>query len=518
MTDFNKELEGLLTLKNFSNLNLLDVNGSSVPDASEADMFKFNYKNNGKDYGTVVITTHDSRVTVYYNESSVKNDGSIDSGWTEFLAKLKDFAQRYGQMGFKIENIDKLGREMEKRKKQKKEEKLLEGYYGNRHTSYSDNVPTIKIVIKHSRPLGEGDMRYRNIDKIFLENENGERILVQSKKPSVARAFARHLAEGGEYNDERWNHIKEISEDINKLGGFVRATKSGQFNESVLRVVENAKEHYVSLRETIKKLSSPRGYSAYFESWQPTLMEDDCDTIIPDMFTTQNLDPRIERALPVINKLKISVSEIAEAQQFEAWANSIVEAETPEDIKEVNDFAELLKGDKIPAGPDAMNIKGLLFDFIDNARDREDLFDELELLARADPDNDSKPTIIAWLQKNSNHDEYADILKEIGEEPLSGDDDETPIVEPSADSTAQTAAPATTEPATGQQPVAEGELLEKKAKSAMQKPRNFVAKHAKTTGAGSHSKKGHQRHDKHKKKLGEAGDDLAAIIRLSKLK
>lgn len=506
--DFNKNLEGFLVANDFSNLSLLDVNGASVPDASKADMFKFNYSKGDKDYGTVVLTTHGGRITVYYNESAVRGTGRIDSGWTDFLAKLKDWALRYGQMGFDTKNIDKLGREMEKRKEQKREEQLLEGYYGNRNTSYSDNVPTIKIVIKHSRPLGEGDLRYHNIDKIFLENDHGERILVPSKKPSVGRAFARHLAEGGQYNDERWNHIKEIAEDVSKLGGFVRATKTGQFNEGIQSVVEGAKEHYNNLRETIKRLASTRGYNNYFESWQPTLMENGGDSIVPDMFTTQNLDPRIERALPVINRLNITVKEISEAQQFAEWADSIVESDTPEDIKEVKDLVELLKSEELPAGPDAINIKGLLFDFIDNPSDRSDLFDELEVLARANPDNDSKPTIIAWLQKNSSNEEYAKVLAEIGEEPLGSSGAEEP------DESEVAAQPEPEQPA----PVTEGDLLEKKAKSVQQKPRNFVAKHAKTSGAGSHSKKGHQRHDKHKKKLGEAGDELAAIIRLSNFK
>lgn len=511
--DFNKNLEGFLRANDFDKLQLLDVNGASVPDASKADMFKFNYRKGNQDYGTVVITTNEGRVTVYYNESAVTGNGSIDSGWTQFLAKLKDWSLRYGQMGFDIQNIDKLGREMEKRKQQQKEEQLLEGYYGNRHTSYSDNVPTIKMVIKHSRPLDEGDLRYHNIDKIFLENEHGERILVPSKKPSVGRAFARHLAEGGQYNDERWNHIKEISEDVSKLGGFVRATRVGQFNEGIQGVVEGAKEHYSNLRETIKRLATPRGYNSYFESWQPTLMENDGEPLASDMFMTQNLDPRIERALPVLSKLKISVAEISEAQEFEEWAESITEVDTPVDTQEAEDFTSLLKGDKIPAGPDAINVKGLLTNLIDNQDDRASLFKDLEDLASSNPDNDSKPTIIAWLQMHSGNEEYAKILSDIGQSPDMVDTAGEPA---NPEPEQQAATPAQ------QTQVAEGELLEKKAKQAAQKPRNFVAKYAKTTGAGSHSKKGHQRHDKHKKKLGEDGDaggfELSAIKRLSGLK
>lgn len=419
---FNKELEGFLRACGFGKVVYMDTDGEAVPDAGEADQFKFNYKSGSHDHGTVTITTHDGRVTVYYNQSAVRDaDGNMDPNWTKFLKKLKDWSLRYGQMGFSVKNIDKLGSEMKNRKSQKREEQLLEGYYGNRHTSYSDNTPSIKMIIKHNKSLDEGDQRYHHIEKIFLENSDGERILVPSRKPSVGRAFARHLAEGGQYNDDRWNHIKEIAEDISKLSGFVRATRGGQFNESVGQIVQEATNHYQLMRETIKRISGSRGYNSYFENWQPTLMEEEGGDY-STMFVSNTIDPRIERALPVLGKLKISVKEMQEAVEFGDWADSIVEAITPESSKKIDDLVELLQDEELPVGADAMSIKGQLDNIISNEIEKRSLFAELDELAASDPDNDAKPTIIGWLQKHRGEDFYDKVLDRVGEQPIGAGD------------------------------------------------------------------------------------------------
>ncbi len=501
--NFNSELEGFLRANGFNKIATLDADGESVPDSSEADQFKFNYVNGRYDYGTVTITTHGGKVIVYYNESVVRDpEHGIDTNWTKFLMKLKDWSLRNGQMGFSVQNLDRLGLEMRKRKIQKKEEQLLEGYYGTRHTSYSDNTPTVKMIIKHSKALDEGDQRYRNIEKIFLENELGERVLVPSKKPSVGRAFARHLAEGGQYNDDRWNHIREIAEDIGKLGGFVRATRSGQFNESVSSVVMEAANHYQQLRETIKRISGSRGYNHYFESWQPTLMETEVEQDYAGMFSASRLDPRIESAIPVLKKLNISVGELSEASEFEAWANSIVEGRSPEMDKNIDDLVKLLKGDgELPVGADAMSIKGQLEDIIMDADHRDRLFSELEDVARADPDNDAKPVITVWLQKHRDEEFYGNALEKLGKnEPApSGEIAKAPEPEKPAP---QKAAPEPAPDAGGADEFMPQPLAEKAKKPAQ---RNFVAKNAQRSGAGAHGKQGYQRHPKHKSKLGEEG-------------
>ena len=128
---------------------------------------------------------------------------------------------------------------------------------------------------QHSKVMQEGEQRFRHIEKIFVENANGERFLVPTTKPGLARVFARHIAEGGTPYDERAGHIQSLVEEYNKMAGFVRATRNGQFNESAQKLVQEGVNHYLSLRESLGKMTGHRGYTAYFENWTPTLMEDE---------------------------------------------------------------------------------------------------------------------------------------------------------------------------------------------------------------------------------------------------
>jgi hypothetical protein len=202
---------------------------------------------------------------------------------------------------------------------------LNEGYYPmGKKASYNDAVPNVKIVLQHNRSLEEGEQRYRNVAKIYLENVDGERFLAPTTKPGIARVYARHIAEGGLPNDDRWNHIKSICEDYNKMAGFVRATRTNQFNESAQELVNEGINHYQGLRETLSKLTGHRGYQAYFESWTPSLMEDALDESINELFVQENIDPRIENAMPILSRLKKPTVEMAEVSSLAEWADGII--------------------------------------------------------------------------------------------------------------------------------------------------------------------------------------------------
>ena len=216
-----------------------------------------------------------------------------------------------------------------------------EGYYATgRKSSYSDAVPQVKIILQHSRQLEEGERRYRAIDRIFVENAAGERFLLDTKKPGLARVYARHIAEGGTPYDEQGKHIHSLVEEYTKMAGFVRATRNGQFNESTQSLVNEGINHYNNLREQLHKMSGRRGYNAYFESWTPTLTEDEDTTDLSEMFASNELDPRIESVMPILRKLNKTISEMSEVTELDEWANQIIdegdglESNNPEGIPE----------------------------------------------------------------------------------------------------------------------------------------------------------------------------------------
>ena len=318
----------------------LDAEGKSTPIPDEADIFKFEFTKDGEDYGTVYVTLDEDRVlTVYFgddvadspDEKTPKLD--YDDTWTGLLHQLSAWRMTKGLKGFDTQNKDRVGDDMARRNHMRNKDKIAEGYYATgKKSSYSDAVPSVKIVIEHSRVIEEGEQRYRNINRIFLENQAGERYLLDTKKPGIARVYARHIAEGGKVNDDRWSHIGSLCEEYQKMAGFVRATRNGQFNESAQSLVNEGIAHYASLRESLSRMTGKRGYNAYFESWTPSLMEDGTEeNNLNELFVQETLDPRIESVMPILNRIHKKVSESAvdkEMNKLAEWADSLVEDES----------------------------------------------------------------------------------------------------------------------------------------------------------------------------------------------
>ena len=332
-TSLNRSLFELLRSKGYDP-TLLSTNGKETPTPEEAEVFQFNFVKDGEDYGKVTMSIDGlHKLVIYYDDdianSEKETDESGDLSWYQLLNQLKKFAQKY-QLGFELRNVSNLKHDMAKREYMKKQEKIAEGYYPmGKKASYNDSVPSVKIVLQHTRHIEEGEQRYRNIAKIFLENETGERFLAPTTKPGIARVYARHIAEGGVPNDDKWNHIKSLCEEYQKMAGFVRATRNGQFNESTQRLIAEGINHYQKLRETLSKLSGHRGYTSYFESYTPPLMEDDTDTSsLNELFVQETMDPRIESVMPILAKLSKNISEMSEVAKLAEWADSLVEDES----------------------------------------------------------------------------------------------------------------------------------------------------------------------------------------------
>lgn len=308
--------------------------GKSVP-PEEADVFKFTFTQGDKEIDDAWVSVDGAQnLTLYYdqelaNQASERTPGTqFDDSWYGLLRHLKKWAHAR-QLSFKLEPKEKIDSDMSQRTYMKKKEQIAEGYYPmGKSASYSDAVPTVKIILQHSRQIQEGEQRYRNVSKIFLENTEGERFLSPTNKPGLAQVYARHLAEGGIPNDDRWNHLKSICEEYSKMAGFVRAVRGNQFNESAQRLVNEGLNHYQTLRESLSKLRGSRGYNAYFESWTPSLMENEGDeqNNLNELFVQETLDPRIESVMPILNKLSKNLGEMKEVSELAEWADSLVEA------------------------------------------------------------------------------------------------------------------------------------------------------------------------------------------------
>jgi hypothetical protein len=327
---FNKQLYDLLKTRGYKPVSK-NARNQDVSASQQADVMEFVFSKDGESYGKAWATIDNASKVILYYDNDIEDSPEgrtpgvdYDDSWSGFKKHLSNWAQRK-QLDFELANKDRLSDDMRQREYVKMKEKISEGYYPmGKQASYNDSVPTVKIILQHNRKIEEGEQRYRNIAKIFLENTEGERILAPTTRPGIAQVYARHLAEGGVPNDERWNHIKGLCEEYNKMAGFVRATRNNQFNESAQALVNEGINHYNKLRESLSKMRGHRGYNAYFESYTPTLMDTDGDENLNELFVQETLDPRIESVMPILSRLRKNLGEMNEVTALESWANDII--------------------------------------------------------------------------------------------------------------------------------------------------------------------------------------------------
>lgn len=392
-TTVKTNLYNLLVTRDFD-LEILDNSGRSVDNPEDAEMFSFDWKTGDQNYGTVVILLGSNQdLQVYYGDNmGRKMDGDDKTEWYQFLKQLKSFAAR-NLLTLDLKNLNRLKYTMQSMSAIK--EGLNEGYYGNRKVSYSDQPKKTRLVIKHSRPLGEGEARYRYIESLFVETDQGERFKLPFTKLAGGRAMARHIAEGGTPYDAFGKHIAEMVEDLNVLSRFIRAAKHKNYDDSTAKIVDEAVRHYSDLKQKVKKIIGQRGYNEEINSFNPKAgsVEDKTLEDLRGMFIEQSLDSRIEEALPVLARLSAGKdldAPMKEIKEFESWVDEIAEGTwaVPDTNVEMDKLKELLSN-PLPVGVDATNATQQLYDLIGD----DELFDRLAELADQDPDADARPLV-----------------------------------------------------------------------------------------------------------------------------
>jgi len=329
----------------------LDSTGKEAQ-IKDADVFRLNYKDDNGAAGQVWMAVVDGALTIWLDNkfTKIKKFENFNKFW-------KNWSQQQ-TLRWEITNRDRLITDMKKRTDMKnQEDQLNEGYYAlGKQRSYNDSVPTVKLIIQHTRQLEEGEQRFRNIAKIFVENAGGERFLLPTNRPGLARVFARHIAEGGTPYDDKGRHITSLVEDYTKMAGFVRATRNGQFNESALKLVNEGLLHYNNLRMTLQGMTSHRGYNKYFESYTPVLNEEtDDDTTLNELFVQETLDPRIENVMPILKRLSKNITEMNEVKELSDWASSITEGDIDSAMNDVANAGSNIEADAEKAVTDAEN-------------------------------------------------------------------------------------------------------------------------------------------------------------------
>jgi len=297
----------------FPNLSLGREDGIKTLNPQEATFFEFQYKNKSDTMGSVVVSLVDEgALKVYFNERMLDEaDQESHDGWYKTLKSLSKFATQ-NMLSFETNNItkqrlNKSDYEYLKNRNKPQEELTMENkLYGTSNKSYQD-LNGAKLIVQHKSPVDEEKMgaRSRNINAIYIENAQGERFRFSNNYLPGARAMARHVGNGGYPNDQLGEHIEDVMAEMSELKQFVRTVKSSKYvNEDAQDIIETATDRYYGLKDTLKSMTSQRGYVDYFEAYEPSeiIVDEDNVNDLKAKLTREVYDERLDGVLPAVGR------------------------------------------------------------------------------------------------------------------------------------------------------------------------------------------------------------------------
>ena len=298
----------------YPTLQIGDASANKTLEPEDARFFDFVFEAGGADIGSVTISLVDDQFKIYYSKELTEGLGENKQQWYNFLREMRQFAKRR-LMTFDVRDITKSNLErkdfefLRTQQQEFRDSDMNEGkMYGSIKSSYQDLGETAKIIVRHKRPVDEDvrGSRSRHISKIFIENTDGERMLLPFKNLLGARAAARHVSEGGQLHDDIGTHITNTVGQMAQLKNFVNYSKRNKLvNENTVDIVESVRDAYNNIRQDLTRMTSRRGYSNFAESFEPvetTLSEDDLDEM-KDQFTVKKHDDNVFESLPLINSI-----------------------------------------------------------------------------------------------------------------------------------------------------------------------------------------------------------------------
>ena len=298
----------------YPTLQIGDSSAMRTLEPEQARFFDFMFETESVDVGSVTISLVDDHFKLYYSKELTESLGEDKQQWYNFLREMRQFAKRR-LMTFDVRDITKSNLErkdfefLRTQQQEFRDSDMNEAkMYGSIKSSYQDLGETAKIIVRHKRPVDEDvrGSRSRHISKIFIENTDGERMLLPFKNLLGARAAARHVSEGGQLHDDIGTHITNTVGQMGQLKNFINYTKRNKLvNEDTVDIVESIRDAYTNIRQDLTRMTSRRGYSNFVESFEPvelTLSEDDLDEM-KDQFTVKKHDDNVFESLPLINSI-----------------------------------------------------------------------------------------------------------------------------------------------------------------------------------------------------------------------
>lgn len=128
---------------------------------------------------------------------------------------------------------------------------ILEGLYGTSRSSYL-KLENARMIVRHKVRINEERIgaRGRNIEAIFVENKDGERVKFPTVDLAPARALTHHVDHGGSWNDKVGESIMSMAGDYANLKEAARYIRSNgsRLTEDAHRVDQSVRSHLREMR------------------------------------------------------------------------------------------------------------------------------------------------------------------------------------------------------------------------------------------------------------------------------
>ena len=285
-------------------------------DIPNARFFEFEYKENGRPYGTVAINldNDDGLVVQLSGDLTSEHSKIVRKNIYDFIRSLREFARKH-LVNFNVRNIGKRNLDQRdytfqaKRKEYAPMPPIMENkLYGSNKISYQD-LGEARLIIKHSQPINTDYAagRSQHIQNIYIENVEGERFKYPFKHLNGARALAEHIKHGGNPYDAIGRHITGLSEELAHLRKFKNYVgRQDQISEAMGSVSDRVMERIENIKKQVNQLQR----SAYYEEFAESFVARE-ERIIPeelindwvDRLTIRTFNEELKGVFPYLYEL-----------------------------------------------------------------------------------------------------------------------------------------------------------------------------------------------------------------------
>lgn len=255
-------------------LVMYDAKGNETIDPKDATRFFATFKSDSKDLETFTILAaiHDEGQSSFINIKTPDLPNDVD--FNRVYELRNHIHAAIGQReGIKVnwQVFDHAIDPKEEAVHNIKESKDVGKFFGTTKSSFQ-RIGEAKLILRHTDSINEEKhgARTRHIRAIFVENKLGERFAYPHMHVTGARAFARHISNGGTNHDAIAEGIFGLSEkylQLRRSGNMIRRSTTPN-NEWISGIREGMQ----SINRRLKKLHGPKGYSSASEVLSETSM------------------------------------------------------------------------------------------------------------------------------------------------------------------------------------------------------------------------------------------------------